>query len=129
MLRRGSRTTWTDIEQVFDTGRVSEQEHQDAEQPSRDYGSIGYSVEQQLRMHQNVVNESWPPPAVAREVRDVARERQVDVTVRLVFERDGEQQVPGRAVRWWKRHVCVSVNDRRLQVGYVWLDAGDVQRN
>lgn len=77
---------------------------------------------------QEVTNEHWPAPGVAKTLRDVPRAQQIDVIARVVFATDGEQHLAGRAVRWTKQHVCVTIDDRRLQVAYLWLAAGDVRR-
>lgn len=77
---------------------------------------------------QRITNEHWPPAEVARSLKDVPGERQIDIVARLVFEVDGEQHVQGRAVRWTKHHVCVWTSDGRLQVPYVWLAPSDVRR-
>ncbi|MCR6649689.1 MAG: hypothetical protein NVV70_16715 [Cellulomonas sp.] len=50
------------------------------------------------------------------------------VRVHLVWERDGEDTRETIAVAWAGRSVLVSVNDRRVQVQWAWLDASDVQR-
>jgi hypothetical protein len=77
---------------------------------------------------QQVRNEHWPPLGVARALRDAPTGQQVDVTARVVFSVDGEQHLPGRATRWTRHHVCVVIDDPRLQVAYVWLRPADVHR-
>lgn len=77
---------------------------------------------------QDVTNEHWPPAEVTKRLRDVPRDQQIDVIVRVVFDVDGEQQLAGRAVRWTKDSVCVAVGDPRLRVHYVWLAPADVRR-
>lgn len=74
----------------------------------------------------DILNKSWPPAEVARELKD--RPDAIAVQVRIVFETDGEQWLDGMARRWWQQHVCVECLDSRLQVRYVWVDAGDVKR-
>lgn len=77
---------------------------------------------------QDVTNEAWPPLGVARTLRDVPLDQQLEVVARLVFAVDGEQYLPGRAIRWTRTNVCVMINDPRLQVSYVWLAPADVRR-
>ena len=77
---------------------------------------------------QKVANEQWPPDDQARRIKTQDRDNWVTVEVRIIFERDGECWVAGTADRWWQRYVHVSVADSRLQVGGVWVDAGDVRR-
>jgi len=77
--------------------------------------------------YQHVLNQSWPSPDVARRLHD--RPNAIDVRVRLELERgDDAEWLEARATRWWQRHVCVNVEDRRLRVPYVWVDAADVSR-
>ena len=59
---------------------------------------------------QDVTNEAWPPLGVARTLRDVPLDRQLEVVARLVFAVDGEQYLPGRALRWTRTNVCVMVS-------------------
>lgn len=82
------------------------------------------------RDFQRVRNESWPRRDVNGNVhaRGIRERAGIDVRVRIVWERDGEQWVEGRAVRWHRQHVCVHVSDERLQVPYVWVVADDVRR-
>ncbi|MEV6413825.1 hypothetical protein [Kribbella sp. NPDC051718] len=77
---------------------------------------------------QAVLNEHWPPAAVARSLRDVPSDRQIPVVARVVYKDDGEQQLAGVAVRWTQQHVCVRIGDRRLATGLVWLAPADVWR-
>ena len=77
---------------------------------------------------QKVQNENWPALEVAKRLKDVPAAQAIDVVARIVFETDGEQYLHGRAVRWTRDHVCVSISDRRLQVSYVWLNPADVRR-
>lgn len=80
--------------------------------------------------YQKVENESWPLRDKngfhARGIK--TRDYTIPVTVRLVFKRDGETFLEGRADRWTKTHVHVSLVDPRLQVDGVWVRAGDVKR-
>ena len=55
-------------------------------------------------------------------------ERPIPVQVRIVFERDGEEWVDGRAVEWTRELVRVDVADVRLLPRGVWVRAGDVRR-
>lgn len=87
--------------------------------------AYGYSSGNPTEHWQDVLNESWPPADVARKLQD--REG-IPVTVRVVFGRDGEQQLDGRARRWWEQHVYVELKDRRIRTTGVWVDASDVQR-
>ena len=75
--------------------------------------------------HRVVLNQSWPPNDGARGLIDHAS---INVTVRVVFERDGETWLDGVATRWSGRHVFVRVEDSRLRVQFVWVDAADVRR-
>ena len=76
---------------------------------------------------EEVLNQSWPPAEVARALNNVREP--IAVSARVVFERDGETWLDAMAVRWWRRHVCVHVEgEERLQVPYVWVDAGEVRR-
>ena len=80
---------------------------------------------------QAVTNESWPlrdrnGQGHARGIHD--RDDPIAVDVRIVWSEDGEEWVAGRAVRWTRTHVCVSVGDSRLQVPYVWVLAREVRR-
>lgn len=81
---------------------------------------------------QNIDNEDWPyrddKGRHARGINDRPIEQQRPVTVRLVFERDGEVFLPGRASRWTATHVYVIVNDPRVRRMAVWVKAEDVRR-
>lgn len=72
---------------------------------------------------QDVINTSWPP-----NPRDVVRREPIPVRCRVVWKRDGEQLVDGRAIGWISRHVWVELGDDRLGPLATWLDAGDVTR-
>jgi hypothetical protein len=78
--------------------------------------------------YQKVGNEHFPPPAIARRLRDVDGERRIAVRVRIEWERDGEQWIDAEAWRWDQRHVFVRFSDERLQIGGVWLAPHDVSR-
>lgn len=85
-----------------------------------DYG-IPYHPER----FQDVMNKSWPPPDVARRLSDHAA---IPVTVRIVWDRDGETWLDGTATRWHGQHVFVRFVDERSRLGFAWVDAGDVGR-
>lgn len=78
---------------------------------------------------QRVLNESWPlrdeNGPHARGIPDMGY---IPVRVRIIFERDGEVQLDGHAVRWHGSSVCVAVWDDRLLATYVWVGAADVRR-
>ncbi|MFC6706881.1 hypothetical protein [Flexivirga alba] len=66
-----------------------------------------------------------PSPRFPRRVPTRPR---IPVEVRLVWA-DGEEQVPGQAIRWTGRHVFVAVwHPRVTPVHGVWVDAADVRR-
>lgn len=74
---------------------------------------------------QRLLNESWP--AHPRGFPH-APER-VPVIVRLDWEHDGPEWRDGHAIKWDRRHVYVTVRDRRLHGAQgVWVDPSDVQR-
>jgi hypothetical protein len=52
----------------------------------------------------------------------------VPVTVRLVWERDGAEQLDTVATAWTRRLVLVDVTDARVMVNGVWVGVGDVRR-
>ena len=74
---------------------------------------------------QAVLNWSSPPPA---EMRTLHNHAQIPVSVRILWEGDGEQLLDGTASRWWQHHVYVEVDDRRLRTTGVWVAAADVRR-
>lgn len=74
---------------------------------------------------QAILNAYWPPPAVSRRLVDHAW---IEVMVRVVWEVDGEEWVPGTATKWWRTHVFVKIGDRRLLPQGTWLAARDVRR-
>lgn len=73
---------------------------------------------------QRVLNDSWPS-----RPRDVVLRDPIPVRVRVVWARDGETVVDGRAVGWIGRHVRVELDDPRLGPLATWVDASDVHRN
>lgn len=90
----------------------------------------GYDYESypssRLARQQKVLNESWPDGV--RYIDDQPYEKQLSVLVRLVFEGDGEDFLPGLATRWTRTHVHVIVDDPRVQNHRVWLLAEEVKR-
>lgn len=52
----------------------------------------------------------------------------IDVTVRLMWETDGEEHIDGRATRWSDTVVYVELDEQRIRTTGVWVDAGDVTR-
>ena len=79
---------------------------------------------------QRVLNESWPLTRKdgTKHANGIPDRDPIPVRVRLVFERDGEVFVDGRAQRWTPTHVFVAVGDPRIQIGAVWVAASDVRR-
>jgi hypothetical protein len=88
--------------------------------PSNDYG-----VPHDPTQFQDVLNQSWPAPDVAKRIKDPAS---IDVTVRLAFARDGEVWLDGVGTRWHGHHVFVRIEDTRLRLPFVWVDASNVRR-
>ena len=82
---------------------------------------------------QSVLNEAWPfhdqGQRHARGLDDKPIEDQLNVIVRVEFERDGETYLQGRAIRWTDNftHACIVVNDPRLTSPYLWVRARDAQ--
>lgn len=72
---------------------------------------------------QKALNERFPRHA--RELRD--RPNPIKVVARIVCERDGEEWVPGTAIRRDRNHVLVQIGNRRWTTIGVWL-AHDVRR-
>lgn len=54
--------------------------------------------------------------------------REIPVTVRVVWEHDGETWIEGHAYRWNDQCVAVSVFDRRCMGHSVWVAPADVRR-
>lgn len=81
---------------------------------------------------QKILNTSWPlrdkDGQHARGIDDQPADNQRPCWVRLVFDVDGEVELPGRARRWNQSHVYVSVSDPRVPNMAVWVRAGDVRR-
>lgn len=75
--------------------------------------------------HQQVVNVEWPPDGIPNLLPE---HRPVPVQARVVWEHDGEEWIPGRAVRWLRPVVFVLINDRRHRGAGLWLPVRDVRR-
>jgi hypothetical protein len=65
-------------------------------------------------------------PRNARSIPDQPRD--IDVWVKVVWERDGEMWHQGRATRWTDRVVFVEFGDERLATIGVWVKPYDVRR-
>jgi hypothetical protein len=100
------------VERLFDTGGMGWHGEQIADLPKPG------------EYWQRVLNARFPPHA--RRLED--RAEPVRGEARAVWERDGEEWVPGVAVRWDRQHVLVRLNDRRLASVGVWLSPGDFRR-
>ena len=85
-----------------------------------------YGIPHNADRFQDILNQSWPPAEIARELKN--RDDAIDVRVRVVFDPDGEQWLEGIARRWWQQHVCVECDDPRLRIRYLRVDAADVKR-
>ena len=76
---------------------------------------------------QSVLNEHWPTrPGQFKDHRPG-----IAVRVRVVWERDGEEYLDGRAIRWDDgEHVFVYIRDTtgRLSSQGVWVKPADVYR-
>lgn len=92
--------------------------------------SYGSYPAERAKHYQKVLNQSWPlrHPDGSSHARGIDTRPAIDVTVRLVLERDGETFLDGQADRWTKTHVHVSLSDPRLQVNGAWVLAEDVKR-
>ncbi len=73
---------------------------------------------------QRILNARPIPP---RRLQDLGRDT-IPVTVRLVWERDGEQQLDTLARDWVGHDVLVDMADLRWPTRGVWVDADDVTR-
>lgn len=73
---------------------------------------------------QAVVNACPVPPRRAQRDAPVP----VPVRARIVWQRDGEEQVQTVARAWTSRLVLVELSDARSTFRGVWLDPGDVER-
>ena len=86
---------------------------------SRDW-STGNGAE----LRQRALNERFPPHA--RRIRD--RPDPIRGEARIVWERDGEEWVPGTAIRWDRDHVLVRLGDRRCSTIGLWLPPQDFRK-
>lgn len=69
------------------------------------------------RSWQTVLNQTWPPEP--RTLRN--RPEPIPVIVRVHWEHDGEEHLPGLATRWDPHHVYVELDDRRLAITGIWV--------
>lgn len=76
-----------------------------------------------LELAQHILNAHDVPPGVHHDV-----ENPIPVTVRILWERDGLEEVDTVAVEWTSRLVRVWLSDRRWQPAAVWVPAEDVRR-
>lgn len=91
---------------------------------------------ERAKLYQKVLNTSWPQKdKTGHHARDIKHAQlpdgkpwRIPVTVRIVWEKDGEEFVEGIADRWTKSHAHVEVSDRRLHIPGVWVLARDVRR-
>ncbi|QCB93287.1 hypothetical protein [Cellulomonas shaoxiangyii] len=72
---------------------------------------------------QRALNAHDVPPGPHADV-----EHPIPVTVRLEFERGGEEWVDGEALEWTRELVRVDTGDVRLWPAVVWVGVGDVRR-
>lgn len=77
-------------------------------------------------VHQKVLNEDRPPPAIARTLKNARAP--INVDARLILDRDGETWVPGHALRWTRLHVLVEVADQRPETSRIWLAPHDLHQ-
>ena len=91
-----------------------------------DGGVRGTGPQATAHLWQEVRNEQWPPPAIARRLKERPDRRPVWVAIE--WESDGWQWMRGMAVTWDQQHFKVSVEDKRLQVGLVWVVPKHVRR-
>jgi hypothetical protein len=79
---------------------------------------------------QKILNERWPlhdgSGEHARGIPD--QPTGISVDARVVWERDGEEVVSGKARRWINAYVFVAFHDPRWHGSGVWLRASDVTR-
>jgi len=85
---------------------------------------MGASERELKHLRQRISNERPVPP---RRLQNTTRSP-IAVTVRLVWERDGEQFVATKARDWVGRDVLVELFDQRWSTRGIWLDASDVRR-
>lgn len=104
----------------------------DIRRDANGYDYEGYPASR-LAREQKIANESWPlrdktGRRHAEGIDDQPADNQRPCWVRLVFDVDGEVELPGRAVRWNRSHVYISVSDPRVPNMAVWVRAGDCRR-
>lgn len=73
---------------------------------------------------QRVINNRPP----AQPTRVPLQPQPIEVLARVVWATDGEEWVPGLAVRWTREVVFVELRDERAETLGAWLVAGDVRR-
>jgi hypothetical protein len=71
-----------------------------------------------------VLNMHWPRKPASFKDHDP-----IPVTVRVVWAQDGEEYLPGEAVRWDADHVYVRIDDARCGGNGVWVKPADVYRS
>ncbi len=86
--------------------------------------TMGESHEAKNSRHQRLLNQRPIPP---RHLQQLGR-TPIPVRVRLDWEHAGIEHIDTEAVDWVGRDVLVRVDDERMHVGWVWVDAGDVER-
>jgi hypothetical protein len=75
------------------------------------------------REWQNALNERFP-----RHPRQIPDRDPIYGRARIVWERDGEEWVPAKAIRWNRDHVFVVVGDPRCSAIGFWLSLQDFRR-
>ena len=79
---------------------------------------------------QRVLNERWPlrdrQGFHARGIPD--QPHPITVRARVIWEKDGEEWITGRATRWTQTSVFVVLADSRSHAIGVWLSPDDVRR-
>ena len=102
-------------------------------QPARLVGSVpavaeysnDYGIPHRPDRFQDITNQWWPPPEVAQRLTDHA---DIPVSVRIVWQKDGETWLDGTVTHWAGKCVFVRFVDERSRLGFAWADAGDVRR-
>lgn len=73
---------------------------------------------------QDIVNAApIPPRRVQRNLPEP-----VDIDVRVVWARDGQETIRTRALGWSGNLAYVELDDPRARIRWVWLPAPDVRR-
>ncbi len=95
---------------------------------SCDHTSASASASTGMRRHR----DRWQAITNARPIPKRTHQRDlpqpVPVRVTLHWEHDGTELRDVEAVAWAGRDVLVEVDDPRLRIRWVWLDADDVVR-